>query len=84
MGQNQEHSVYVCVLSGSVVSHSLQPHELWPTRFLYPWDFPGKNTGAGCYFLLQGIFLTQGLNQQLLRLLRFSEILYHLSHLGGI
>ena len=24
------------------------------------WDFPGKNTG--CYFLLQGIFLTQGLN----------------------
>ena len=23
---------------------------------------PGKNTGVGCYFLLQGIFLTQGLN----------------------
>ena len=19
-----------------------------------PWDFPGKNTGAGCHFLLQG------------------------------
>ena len=27
-----------------------------------PWDFPGKNTGVGGYFLLQGIFLTQGLN----------------------
>ena len=24
--------------------------------------FPGKNTGMGCYFLLQGIFPTQGLN----------------------
>ena len=25
-------------------------------------NFPGKNTGVGCYFLLQGIFLTQGSN----------------------
>ena len=25
------------------------------------WNFPGKNTGAGCQFLLQGIFLTQRL-----------------------
>ena len=25
-------------------------------------DFPGKNTGAGCHFLLQGIFPTQGSN----------------------
>ena len=24
--------------------------------------FPGKNTGVGCSFLLQGIFLTQGSN----------------------
>ena len=24
-----------------------------------PWDSPGKNTGVGCHFLLQGIFLTQ-------------------------
>ena len=29
-------------------------------------NFPGKNTGAGCHFLLQGIFPTQELNQQLL------------------
>ena len=27
-------------------------------RLLCPWDFPGKNTGVGCHFLLQGIFLT--------------------------
>ena len=25
--------------------------------------FPGKNTGVGCHFLLQGIFLTQELNE---------------------
>ena len=25
---------------------------------LCQWDFPGKNTGVGCHFLLQGIFLT--------------------------
>ena len=29
-------------------------------------DSPGKNTGVGCHFLLQGIFLTQGLNLGLL------------------
>ena len=26
-----------------------------------PWDSPGKNTGVGCHFLLQGIFRTQGI-----------------------
>ena len=29
-------------------------------------DSPGKNTGVGCYALLQGIFLTQGSNPHLL------------------
>ena len=29
-------------------------------------DFPGKNTRVGCHVLLQGIFLTQGLNLSLL------------------
>ena len=28
-----------------------------PTRLLCPWSFPGKNSGAGCHFLLQ-IFLS--------------------------
>ena len=32
------------------------------TRLLLPWDFLGKGTGVGCHFLLQGIFLTQGLS----------------------
>ena len=30
------------------------------------WDSPGKNTGVGCLFLLQGIFPTQGSNLHLL------------------
>ena len=46
----------------SVVSDSLQPRGLYRTRLLRPWDFPGKSTGVGCHFLLQGIFLTQGSN----------------------
>ena len=41
------------------------------SRLLCPWNFPGKNTGVGCHFLLQGIFLTQGLNPCLLRLLHW-------------
>ena len=40
-----------------------------PTRLLCPWDFPGKNTGASCHFLLQAIFLTQESNLCLLCLL---------------
>ena len=33
------------------------------------WDSLGKSTGVGCHALLQGIFLTQGLNLRLLHLL---------------
>ena len=47
-----------CVLSHSVVSDSLRPFGLQPARLLCPWDSPGKNTGVGCHFLLQGIFPT--------------------------
>ena len=35
---------------------------LYPSRLLCPWDSVGKNTGVGCHFLLQGIFLNQRLN----------------------
>ena len=35
--------------SGSVVSDSLRPHGLQPTRLLHPWDFPGRSTGVGCH-----------------------------------
>ena len=37
----------------SVVSDSVRPHGLQPTRLLHPWDSPGKNSGVGCHFLLQ-------------------------------
>ena len=33
-----------------------------PSRLFRPWNFPGKNTGVGCHFLLQGIFPTQRSN----------------------
>ena len=41
-------------------------------------DSPGKNTGVGCYDLLQGIFPTQGLNAGQ----HCRQILYYLNHLG--
>ena len=58
--------LHVCMFSHSVVSDSSQPPEMQPTRLPFPWDFPGKNTGVGCHFLLQGIFLTQGSKLHLL------------------
>ena len=56
----------------------LRPYGLQPTRFLCPWDFPGKNTGVGCHFLLQGI--DPGIEpRSLLWLLHCRQILYHLA-----
>ena len=45
---------------------TLQPCGLEPASLLCPYDFPGKNTGVGCHFLLKGIFLTQGSHPSLL------------------
>ena len=42
---------------------TLQAHGLQPTRLLCPWDFPGKVTGVGCHFFLQGIFPNQDQTQ---------------------
>ena len=50
----------------SVTQTLLWLHGLQPARLLCPWGFPGRNTGMGCHFLLQRIFMTQGLNQGLL------------------
>ena len=69
------------MLTDSFVSNSWPPHELLPTRLLYPWDSLGKKTGVGCHALLQGIFPTQGLNPGLLHC---RQILYCLSHQGSI
>jgi len=43
----------------------------------------GKNTGMGCHFLLQGIFLTQESNPRLLSLLHWQADALTLSHLGS-
>ena len=37
----------------SVMSNSFQLYVLKLARLLGPWNFPGKNTGVGCHFLLQ-------------------------------
>ena len=42
-------------VSRSVVSDSLWPHGLGPTRLLCPWNSPCKNTGVDNHSLLQGI-----------------------------
>ena len=63
------------------MSDSLWPHGLQPARLLCPWNSPGKNTGVGCHSLLQGIFPTQGSSS---RLLHCRQILYLLSHQGGM
>ena len=55
------------------------PCGLKPASLLCPWNSPGSYTGVGCHSLLQGIFLTQGLN---LGPLHCRQILYHLSHQG--
>ena len=47
---------------------------------LWAGDFPGKNTGVGCHFLLQGIFPTQESN---LGLVNCRRILYRMSYRGS-
>ena len=75
--------LYVFILSMcvncSVMSNSLQPHGLQPTRLLYSWNSPSRNTGVGYHLLLQRIFPTQGSNSVLLNC---RQILYHLSYQG--
>ena len=78
-------SLPCCLLFNcQVVSDSLRPHDLWPTGLLCRWDSPGKNTGVGCHFFFQGIFLIQGSNPCLLCLLQWQADILPLSHLGSL
>ena len=72
--------VCVCVCVCSVLINTLQSHALGPSRLLGPSNFPGKYTGAGCHFLLQGIFPIQGLN---LCLLHWQADALPLHHMGS-
>ena len=51
----------LCLVAQSYLT-LCDPNGPQPTRFLCPWNFPVKNTGTGCHFLLQGIFLIQEQN----------------------
>ena len=57
-----------------VMSDSLWPHGLQPTRLLCPWNLPGKSFEVGCHSLPQKISPTQGLNPGILHC---RQILYH-------
>ena len=61
---------FLLLFNHSVVSNSLQPHVLWPTRLFCPWDVAGKNTGVDYHFLLHGIISIQGSNLHLSHLLQ--------------
>ena len=58
-----KHFFRLCISSNLVLScvQLFWPHGQQSASLLCPWDSPGKNTGAGCHFLLQGIFLTPGI-----------------------
>ena len=70
--------LYLGVLSRAVMSDSSQL-----TRLFCPWSFRDENTGVDCRFLLQEIFLAQGLNLSLLCLLHWRADSLPLSHLGS-
>ena len=66
---------YIVIMCACVLSCVyLQSHGMQPTKLLYPWDDPGKNTGVGCHFLLQEIFPTQGSNLCLWQLLHWQAV----------
>ena len=66
--------VYTCVCAKSLQSCPiLRFYGLQPARLLCSWDSPGKNTGVGCH-VLQGLFLTRGLNPRRLCLLHYQAV----------
>ena len=70
-------SVRACLVT-SVLSDSAT---LWTVARQAPLSIsPGKNTGVGCHALLQGIFLTQGSNRNLLCLLHWQVDSLLLNH----
>ena len=66
----------MCVLSHSIVSDTLWPHRLQPSRLLCQWGFPRQEYWSGFHTLLPGIFPIQ--EDPLCR-----WILYRLSHQGS-
>ena len=61
----------------SVMSDSLRPHGLYPTRLLCPWNSPAKNTRVGIPYS------TDLPNPEMEPGSLALQILYHLSHQGS-
>ena len=72
-------TVFIYVLVTQSCLALCDPMDWSPPGSSVPGDSPGKNTGVGCYALLQGIFPTLGLNSGLPHC---KWILYLLSHLS--
>ena len=51
--------VDICMYSCVVAKLCVMLCDSMDCSFFCPWNFLGKNTGVGCHFLLQEIFLTQ-------------------------
>ena len=79
---NLFHCLFVCVLGWLQLKCPTlcDPVDHIPPGSVCPWDFPGKNTGVGCHFLLQEIYPTQELN---LGLQHCRQILFQLSYKGS-
>ena len=67
--------------SYSFVSSSFWSHGLQPDRLFCPWNYPSMNTGVGCHFLLQKIFLTWDQTLDLQWLLHWQADSSPLSHI---
>ena len=79
-----KYNCYIIECLCSVTQSYLTLYDSWTVaraRLLCPWNFPGKNTGVGCHFLLQGIFLTEESNPGLLHLLCWQVDALPLCHL---
>ena len=64
------------MLRHSVVSDSLQPHGLYPSRLLCPWGFSRQECWSGLPCPPPGDLPNMGL-------LHYRRVLYHLSHQGS-
>ena len=81
--QRERHTPFISTPLRLVLSHVRLCDPMNPAGLFCPWDSPGRTTGVGCHFLLQGIFPTQGLNPRLLHLLHCRQIILPLSHWGS-
>ena len=73
----------MCVCAQSCLT-GCDPMDCSPPGSLCPWNSPGKNTGVGCHFLLQGIFPIQGSNLCFLHLLHWQADFLWLCLLGSL